>query len=937
MKKKYSYLVILILFIIAILITIFFYGTSDYKYYNDGLLYINEIMPSNKYTLLDNYDNNSDYIELYNGYDYDINLEGYQLSDKDSNNDIWEFPNIVIPSKSYLLVYASGLNKCDENICHTNFKLSSSGETVTLSNPSNKILSKIKYEKVDSDISYGYNGNKYVYYYVGTPGIENYGEYSDTSILRSLSDTKLSITEYTNNNSSILGVNNKYYSLIELYNDEDYDINLDGYHLTDNSSNPNKATFTNLIIPSKSYMTIYLTNEEIDKPKIDINLDTTDKELLLINNKNEIVDQIRIEALPTNMVASLYNNTWLYSYINTFNNPNKNIGSTDILSEVINDKKIIITEVSNNAVELKNITNSDINLINYSLSGNSSGNKKITTNTIIKANSYLVLYENNLGFKISSTNETISLYDTENRLLDRFVSGKLTDNTSYGLNNNNERVIYSVKTLGYDNNTKYYKGYSSKVNFSIQGGYIESGTKVSLSTNDNSEIYYTLDGSFPNKNSNKYTDPITIDKTSVLKAISIKEDYLDSDVTSRTYIVGRKHDMAVVSISSDYNNLYSSNSGILNESNYRRDWERKVSFEFYENDGTFGVMFNAGARLTGADSREFPQKSISIMLRNNYGIDEVNYPFFTDHDVTTFSSFTLRNSGEDVTFLKFKDAFLTEVLKGQMDLDFQYYRPVVVYINGEYYGVYNIREKINESYLANNHGVDKDNVTLIKGSKEVQAGNMDDYNSLINYVTTHDMSIQSNYEYIKTKIDIQELINYWVVQTYYHNTDTGNIRYWKENTEDGKWRWVLYDQDWALWPSTHYNPALFYPFEPYGHGVHRYFSTMLTYRLYKNSEFKDLYLKTFAYHLKNTFNPERMLTIFDEVKALYENELPYHFNRWYNDFKNHGKQALTVDIWNSNIEKEKYVIRNRYEIVKRNLKSEFKLSDSEYNYYFGDL
>jgi len=183
MKKKIDKIEIVILLISFLLMfTLIFLTPVFNKYINNGSLIISEIMASNNYTIKDKYGNYSDYIEIYNGYDYDINLEGYYLSDDDFNTKKWIFPNITIKAKSYLVVYASGKNEVIEDEIHTNFKLSSNKEVVALTSKEGKLLSKINYGETTNDSSYGYNGEKYVYYHNGTPGLVNTGEYQLTPI-----------------------------------------------------------------------------------------------------------------------------------------------------------------------------------------------------------------------------------------------------------------------------------------------------------------------------------------------------------------------------------------------------------------------------------------------------------------------------------------------------------------------------------------------------------------------------------------------------------------------------------------------------------------------------------------------------------------------------------------------------------------------------------
>ena len=182
MTKAVKYGIIFLLFTISIIIVYFFIPESSYQYGNNGKLIINEVMASNTKTLADKENNYSDWIELYNGYDFDINLEGYHLADKEFDTKIWMFPSITIKKKSYLLIYASGKGTCNQNECHTNFKLSSNGEVVTLSYKDDSIISRIKFERTKPDTSYGYLRNRYVYFYTPTPGEKNSGKKTGSRI-----------------------------------------------------------------------------------------------------------------------------------------------------------------------------------------------------------------------------------------------------------------------------------------------------------------------------------------------------------------------------------------------------------------------------------------------------------------------------------------------------------------------------------------------------------------------------------------------------------------------------------------------------------------------------------------------------------------------------------------------------------------------------------
>ena len=454
--------------------------------------------------------------------------------------------------------------------------------------------------------------------------------------------------------------------------------------------------------------------------------------------------------------------------------------------------------------------------------------------------------------------------------------------------------------------------------------FVEKGTSITLETDSDSDIYYTLDGSFPNSSSTKYTGPITINKTTTIKTISYKSNYLESDITSRTFFVGKTHSLPIVSISTNNENLYGSN-GII--TNFNLNINKKISFEYYEKDGKLGVSFVGDTKLSGMDSRKRLQKSMSIYLRKEYGIKEITYPLFKDSEVKTYSSFLLRNAGEDPKGIRIMDAVLTQVLKGKMDIDVQDYQPVVAYVNGEYYGMYNLREKLNADYIETNYSYDKDGIDVIK-YKTPTNGSISNYNDLVNYIASNNVRDNNVYEYIKSKLDVQELINYVIVQAYYGNTDLGNIRYWKAKEYD-KWRFMLYDLDWSLWDTSR---SFSYPIYEGKVPAATYLPSVytMTRKLYQNSEFRDLYLKSIANALKNCFKPEIINALVDKYADEVREEMPSHIARW-------DEGARSMSSWENNLERFKNALTNRYNTVVSRLKSEFNLSDSEYQNYFGDL
>ena len=309
--KKYGLLIILIIIGIVIIIL----NKDDRNYIKVGNLYISEIVASNKNTYQSSDMEYYDYLEIYNGNNYDINLSGYYLTDNLAEFKKWSFPDVTIYSHEYLIVLASGVNICDnKELCHTNFKLSKDGEIVTLIDKSGNIISRVTYPKLNSDISYSYINGKYEIT-LPTPGKENV-----LSILKNKENKnyQLEITEYmTHNKGMNYLTNGKYYDWIEIHNLGD-DISLLNLSLSDEFDNLDKYIFDDVIIKKDEYKVIYLTGgDKIDNYLCaNFKLSDNDEELIL-SFDNKVLDSVKIVKLEDNMSYGKLDNKWYYFYLPT--------------------------------------------------------------------------------------------------------------------------------------------------------------------------------------------------------------------------------------------------------------------------------------------------------------------------------------------------------------------------------------------------------------------------------------------------------------------------------------------------------------------------------------------------------------------------------------------------------------------------------------------
>ncbi|MBN2092826.1 CotH kinase family protein [candidate division KSB1 bacterium] len=575
-------------------------------------------------------------------------------------------------------------------------------------------------------------------------------------------------------------------------------------------------------------------------------------------------------------------------------------------------------------IELYNSGSDRINLNGYSLSDDSLNLKKWQFGNVeIAPKDYLIIFasdkDTNLvywhtNFKISASGEKIVLSDFRGVSIDQIdVPASLSDFSFARVNDGLSQWIFQKPTPGSANTGEELKGYADAISFSLPGGFYSSAISVELSAGE-SEIFFTLDGSDPDSAAFKYVGPINITKTSILKAISIKASHLPSPVIFHSYFINAESDLPVISLISDPVNLFDHNYGIYANgpgwtpappnrgANFWMDWERPAHVQFFDDHKNLGFSKNCSIGIYGAYTRSFPQKSFSVKFKNDYNSTELEYPLFPGFDVTTFKSFILRNSGNDFQYTHIRDAMMQSLIK-DLDIDYLEYRPAAAYINGEYWGIYNVREKISEHYIANRHGIDPDNIDMLEGNMNVVHGDSRHYSELISYISTHDMSTDEAYSYVDSTIDLDNCLLYWAAQVYYNSQDwpANNLKYWRERSEKGKWRWILFDLDFGfnLYETTGQSENhVYYIFSGVETrpGSNPPWSTFLPRKLVENPKIRAKYINLVADLLNTKFKSDRVVNIINQMAAYLGDEGVKHRQRWsisQSTFNNHIQRMIS--------------------------------------------
>lgn len=949
-KKNTKYIfIILVILVPLILIGLLLSSNNNSKLEKDleekgnahiTKLVINEVANNNGGSFADSDGNIYDWIELYNGSSKNINLANYSLSDDESKIK-WVFGNVTINAGEYLIVYLCGENK--EGL-YANFSLSKNGgETVVLKNSNGKVVDAVDTVKTkkNTSIARDTNGNWNVVNKV-TPGfintLEGYELYTK-SLEKESSDIVINEV-LVKNGGQFVDDYNEYSGYIELKNTTNEKVSLKGYSLSDDINEPFKWNLPEIVLSPGQIVLFYTSGRDIKENIYHTNFKLNSKSGVVLLSKNNTINQkLEYENLINGYALSYVSGNYRESGILSGGFENDSNGVVLFAKKYQKDKDdLVINEVMNSNseylvqngynfydwIELKNNSNKDINLSDYYLTTTendidmyklpdvtlkpneyyivmASGDEKLSNNTYYHAN-----------FKLGSVE---SLYLVKNnKFVDSIFISDVKPGFSYGRNSEYGYIYMDTPSPAKSNNSgKYEIAYSPE--FSVNEGIYNDIDSLTIEITAPGDIYYTTNGDEPSTYSKKYTEPIVLDKTTVIRAISYEDDKYKSKIINASYIINENHTLPVMSIAidnSDYNTIvYNSWSNI----------EKEANATFFDGDKSFSIP--CGFKEFGGSTRGLPKQSFSLKFRKKYGESELHYQVFENRDNSVYNSLVLRSGSQDYSVAMIRDQLMTNLMENT-DVDVQAMRPVILYINGKYWGLYYLNEKIDEDFISAHYNVSSENTNLIRIAGDVDYGSGKEYEQLLSYMRTHNMANSETYEYIKNRINIDNLIRFWIAETYITNNDIINCRLFSNpDIDNGKWHFIFFDLDFGMY----YYRVNYYQImtDPTGMGSMKIRSD-LTYYLFKNSEFKKRFVELLSEELKTTWSEKNILSKIDEIYNLVLPEMPRNQKRW----------DLKMDDWEKEIENLRTFAKNRRSYLISQTKTFFNLSNEEMKVYFGD-
>lgn len=606
-------------------------------------------------------------------------------------------------------------------------------------------------------------------------------------------------------------------------------------------------------------------------------------------------------------------------------------------------------------IEIYNSGNESINLSGFGLSDDDEEPFKWAfPDTTIQPGDFLLIWasdkdratpgsELHTNYGVSAGGEAIFLTHSNGTLLDQSPEWALSEDISMGRqpDGNGDWFRFDEPTPRSANSTEAINDPLEKPELSHGPGFYRSEFNLEIAhPRDDVTFFYTLDGSTPSEDSPMYDGPILIadrssepnvystiptnfmggwygflepnvrvPKGTTLRVKAVKEGFQQNESTFSFFVFpesSRKHALPVISITTDSTNFFGHNDGIYvpgvhymdgqdETGNYYqrgREWERKASFEFFDEEGELRVSQDVGVRIHGGYTRRYAQKSLRIYARSEYGEGSIQYPFFSELPYDEYERLILRNSGNDQGYTMFRDAAAHEIVS-HFNMDTQASRPSVVYVNGEYWGIHNIRERFDDNYLERVYGVDGDNIEYLSNRWEIEYGNNGNYASMLNFIESRDLSIEANMDSVKTLMDINNYLDYFTAEIYFINTDWphGNIDFWRldipyngnENLpagHDGRWRWMFYDLDAGFgFTREPNNNMLAWVTRPNGYQGAEW-PNLIFRNLLENKSFKVDFINRMADHLNTSFQTERVLDVIDSFQTLISPEMPQFIERW---------------------------------------------------------
>lgn len=723
---------------------------------------------------------------------------------------------------------------------------------------------------------------------------------------------KIKISELmVKNDATLLDSDGEFSDWFELVNTSDSPVSLAGWRVSDGEDKPGWS-FPDVTIDAGGYLLVFASSKESTGTELHASFSLSEDETLyLYAPENYLADSApNVSTMADHSSVrradgSFEDCTWpTPGYSNDADGYELFCAAHTATSPLVINEVMVYNDSYNRQpdgeyydwVELKNVSEEPIMLAEYYLSDDKdnpmlwrlperyldpgallvvhcSGNSDLSTSDTVHSN-----------FSLNSTSERLYLTSAaQQRVTDYVWLHDIFKDWTVGRMDGQSGFFYLSSPSPWSGNRGNAYRYISDQPVSLgEDGIYNDVTSVSVELEGSGRIFYTTDGSRPDESSAEYTEPITFDKTTVIRAINVQDGAAPSRAITLSYIINENHTLPVLSLSTDSPSTF---SGIYY--NKRKYYEIPANISYFEDGSSFNI--DCGLKMKGWTSLENPKKSMGVSFRGCYGDDMLDYDIFGS-DVTEFSSLSIR-AGQDYPLAIIRNELFQELCLEMGDnVPTQNSKYCILYLNGSYYGIYCLKEDFSKQYYASHNGVKKDDVTMLKSPVALSSAV---YQEVFQFCRDNDMSLDENYDHICSVLDIDNVVDWFLIEGYTANSDVnGNMRYFKLN-DGGKWQIAFYDLDWTF----NYASNCFTNITDSNREVQ---VSQLINRLLTNARFREQLLSRYSELVSTTLSNEHVLAKIDELQALLEPEVPRERDQWGSD----------VDGWHYRLDELRSFITN---------------------------
>jgi hypothetical protein len=548
--------------------------------------------------------------------------------------------------------------------------------------------------------------------------------------------------------------------------------------------------------------------------------------------------------------------------------------------------------------------------------------------TSIAPGGYLLLWlddepqegSNHAPFKLNAAGEHLRLSDSAGNRIDSISFGQQTGDVSLGRlpDGTGPWTLFPSPTPLAPNQSSPTLPRCAAPQASNAGGFYDLALQIQWDCpTPGASIRLSFDGSVPEESDSLYTQPIDIQHNTVLRARAFAPGHLPSTPTTHSYFFNTAHTFPLVSLVFEPADFFDSLSGIYTNAELLHAVEVPVHAEWFEPDGSTGFRGGLAAEMFGSGSLGLPQKSILLKAKPAFGLQEIEYRIFPDLARERYRRLVLRNSGQDWGLTMFRDACVSDLGRTDADLspmlgpgtlDFQGFRPTVLYLNGQYWGIHNAREQLDAEFVAQHAGIPEGDLDLIEFYGHALAGDSLAWQAFWDWLQANPAHGDSAFQYLAQRNDLRNFADYCIFQIISDNVDwpSKNWRRYRQRSTDSHWRWLPYDFDLSFglmnldfsWNTgfAGQNAFLRAMDSSFTYWSAAPWQTIVLRRCLENQPFRHFFLNRSADLLNTMFRSNRVLGRINAFEALYLPEIERHFERW---FLSPGWTAY----WQGNVQK----------------------------------